>query len=95
MTRKDIQFIAIRIVVATLVVIDAYLLWPSAKPASGVEITSNEAAEYAYVAYAQREVFLRPDCKWAKRVSPQNMVSFKTREDAMESRRRPCNFCRP
>jgi len=95
MTRKDIQLIAIYIVVAALVVIDVHLLWPSAKPAPEVEIISSQVAEYAYVAYAQREVFHRPDCKWAKRVSPQNMVRFKTREDAMESRRRPCNFCRP
>jgi hypothetical protein len=78
-----------------LVVITAHLLWPPAKPAPEVKITSGQVAEYAYVASAQREAFHRPDCEWAKKISPQNLVGFKTREDAIKSGRRPCKVCEP
>lgn len=60
-----------------------------------VKITSGQVAEYAYVASAQREVFHRPDCELAKKISPQNLVGFKTREDAINSGRRPCKVCKP
>jgi methylphosphotriester-DNA--protein-cysteine methyltransferase len=44
---------------------------------------------------AQREVFHRPDCEWAKKINPQNLVGFKTREDAIKSGKRPCKVCKP
>jgi hypothetical protein len=95
MTRKDIQFIAICVGAVALVVIGAHLLWPPAKLAPEVKITSGQVAEYAYVASAQREVFHRPDYEWAKKIILQNLVGFKTREDATKSGRRPCKVCRP
>lgn len=95
LTRKDIQFIAICVGAAALVVIAAHLVWPPKTPTEGVPITRNEVAEYAYVASVNSEVFHRPDCEWAKKISPRNLVGFKTREDVIKSGRRPCKVCRP
>ena len=30
------------------------------------------------------KVFHRPDCKWAKRISPKNFIGFKSREEAIK-----------
>jgi micrococcal nuclease len=49
----------------------------------------------AYVASAIREPFHRPDCKWAQRISPANLQTFKTREEAIKAGHRPCKVCRP
>jgi hypothetical protein len=95
MTRKDIQFIAICVGAVALVVIAAHLVWPPKTIREGVPITQSQVAEYAYVASAQREVFHQPDCEWAKKISHQNLVGFKSREDAIKSGRRPCKVCKP
>ena len=50
---------------------------------------------WKYLASRKSKVFHRPDCKWAKRISPKNFMGFKTREEAIRSGRRPCKSCRP
>jgi len=94
-TRKDMQFIFICVGAAALVVIAAHLLWPPNTAREGVPISQAHVAEYAYVGSAEREVFHRPDCEWAKKISPQNLLGFKTREDATKSGRTPCKVCKP
>ena len=95
LTRKDIQFIAICVGAAALVVISAHLLWPPAKHVPEAQVTQAQVAEYAYVASVNSEVFHQPNCKWAKKISPRNLVGFKTREDAIKSGHRPCKMCKP
>jgi len=51
--------------------------------------------EWKYVASKNSKVFHRPDCKWAKKISPKNLIGFKTREEAAKSGRRPCRSCEP
>jgi len=77
LTRKDIQFIVICIGAVALIVIAVHLLWPPGTAREGVPISQAEVVEYAYIASAQREVFHRPDCEWAKKISTQNLVGFK------------------
>jgi len=36
-----------------------------------------------------------PDCKWAQKIKPENLVKFKTPEDAIEAGYVPCKVCRP
>lgn len=95
MTRKDIQYIAVCVGAAALVVIAAHLLWPPRTARESVPISQAQVGEYAYVASANSEVFHRPACKWAKKISPRNLVGFKSREDAINSGRRPCKVCEP
>ena len=95
MTRKDIQFIAICVGASALVVIAAHLLWPPAEPVPEVSISQAEVAEYAYVASVNSEVFHQPNCRYAQRIKQNNLVGFKSREDAVNSGRRPCKVCKP
>ncbi len=56
---------------------------------------SVQTREWKYVASKKSEVFHRPDCKWAERISPGNLIGFKSREEAIKSGRRPCKSCEP
>ena len=54
-----------------------------------------QTKEWKYVASKNSKVFHRPDCKWAKRISPKNLIGYKSREEAIKSGRRPCGICGP
>jgi len=54
-----------------------------------------QTKEWKYVASKNSKVFHRPDCKWVKKISPKNLIGFKSREDAIRSGRRPCRSCEP
>jgi hypothetical protein len=95
MTRKDIQFIAICIGAAALVVIAAHLLWPPAKHAPEAQVTQAQVSKYAYVSLVNSEVFHRPDCRYAKKISERNLTGFNSRADAINSGRRPFKVCKP
>ena len=49
----------------------------------------------AYVASAKREPFHKPDCEWAKKISPANLETFKSRDEAIKAGHRPCKVCKP
>ena len=53
------------------------------------------AAESAYLASRNSEVFHRPGCASAAKIAPRNLLQFKTRDDAIGSGRRPCRVCEP
>ena len=99
MTRKDIQFIAICVGASALVVIAAHLLWPPQRLSQeqwGINdpvVETTQSAQYSYVASVNSKVFHQPDCKWAKKINPRNLIGFKIREDAVKSGRRPCKLC--
>ncbi len=48
-----------------------------------------------YVASNSSGIFHRPDCRWAGNISPENLVIYKTRDEAMNSGKRPCKSCEP
>ena len=51
--------------------------------------------EWKYVASKKSKVFHSPNCKWVKRIKPENLIGFKSREEAISSGRRPCKVCSP
>ena len=53
------------------------------------------AAEYKYVASKNSEVFHTPNCRSAKRISPENIVGYNSRDDAIKAGKRPCKVCEP
>jgi hypothetical protein len=53
------------------------------------------AATYAYVASKNSNVFHKPDCRWAKNISPKNLVGYSSRDEAIAAGKRPCNVCKP
>jgi hypothetical protein len=48
-----------------------------------------------YVASKKSQVFHKSTCSSAKRISPENLVHYKTREDAINDGKRPCKSCNP
>jgi hypothetical protein len=53
------------------------------------------AAKYQYVASKNSKVFHKSECSSAKRISPENIVGYTSREEAMAAGKRPCKLCNP
>jgi len=53
------------------------------------------AAEYQYVASKNSNVFHKPDCRWAKKIKPENLVGYNSKDEAVKAGKRPCKWCRP
>ena len=51
--------------------------------------------EYKYVASRNSDVFHSPDCSSAKRIKPENLVGYSSREEAIKAGKRPCKRCKP
>ena len=52
-------------------------------------------AKYKYVASKNSKVFHKPDCSWAKRIKPKNLVGYNSRDEAIKAGKRPCKMCKP
>jgi len=59
---------------------------PTAEPAK---------ARYNYIASKKSAVFHKSGCRWAERISPENLVGYNTREEAIRAGKRPCKRCKP
>lgn len=72
-----------------------------ANDTSAVSVTTSRPsikqvmAEYEYVASKNSEVFHKPDCRWAKKISPKNLVGYDTKAEAIKADKRPCRTCKP
>lgn len=62
-------------------------------PADGLGLTA--ASKPLFVASKSGSVFHRPDCRWAQNISADNLIGYKTREEAVQSGKRPCKSCKP
>ena len=60
----------------------------------GKEVNST-ALEYSYVASKSSNIFHKPDCRWAQNISKENLITYKSREEAMKAGKRPCKTCNP
>ncbi len=66
------------------------------KPARQIKAPTEQVpTENFYIASKNSKVFHRPDCRWAKKIAPKNLVRYKTREDAVNDGKRPCKMCKP
>jgi methylphosphotriester-DNA--protein-cysteine methyltransferase len=54
-----------------------------------------DVAEYKYIASNSSNIFHKPDCRWAQNISKRNLVTYKTREEAIKAGKRPCKTCNP
>jgi len=52
-------------------------------------------AEYKYVASKKSKVFHKPDCRWVKKINAENLVGYKSKQEAIEAGKRPCKWCKP
>jgi len=58
------------------------------------QVAQSESA-YPFVASKSSDVFHRSDCRWAQNISGDNRLGYKTREEALDSGKRPCKSCKP
>jgi len=64
---------------------------------SSAESTESQAQdmEWNFVASRKSEVFHRPGCRYAKKISPTNLIGYKTRDEAIQDGRKGCKVCLP
>jgi hypothetical protein len=58
-------------------------------------VVESTPAEYKYVASKNSKVFHKPECSSAKRIKPENLVGYSTREEAINADKKPCKLCKP
>jgi hypothetical protein len=58
-------------------------------------VVESTPAEYKYVASKNSKVFHKPDCIWAKRIKPENLVNYSSRDEAINAGKKPCKQCNP
>jgi hypothetical protein len=58
-------------------------------------VAPQQQSEVAYVASVKREPFHKVSCKWAQKISADNLQTFKTRDEAIAAGHRPCRVCKP
>jgi len=66
-----------------------------APPIVKSETKTSESQEYKYAASENSDVFHYISCFYVARIKPENLILFKTREEAIASGRRPCKKCNP
>ncbi len=59
------------------------------------DTTGGKTDKVQYVGSKNSKVFHRSDCPHAKRISPKNLVHYKSAEDARRQGKRPCRACKP
>lgn len=67
-------------------------LWAPVSKSSSENKTKSKVQ---YVASKNREPFHYPWCRWAKKISPYNLQTFSSREEALRAGHRPCKICNP
>ena len=66
---------------------------PSNKTDKSVSQVDTE--QVSYIASKSSKVFHKSTCSHAKRITPEKIVKFATKEQAMATGRRPCKTCNP
>jgi methylphosphotriester-DNA--protein-cysteine methyltransferase len=53
------------------------------------------AADYKYVGSVKSNKYHYPNCEWALKIHPDNLVTFKSAKEAQGAGYIPCKVCRP
>jgi len=61
----------------------------------GTHISRSEIWKYSYVASNRSDVYHSHSCRWVQKISAENLIGFKSRDEAEKSGRRPCKVCKP
>ena len=59
------------------------------------QIRSGVAARYRYVSSKNSKVFHSPQCRSVKRIKPENLVGYNSKEELIQAGKRPCKVCKP
>ncbi len=70
-------------------------IWKMPGPTSFVTSRKTKKEGSGWTASKNGKVFHSSDCSFNKRISPENLIKFDSREHALQTGRRPCKTCRP
>lgn len=62
---------------------------------SSSSLTSSSTGSGPYIASANSHKFHYPTCRWGKKISEKNKVTFTSRSDAISQGYEPCKVCKP
>ena len=62
---------------------------------STATLTQTQKAKYAYIASKSSKVFHKPGCRWTKRIKPENLVGYNSKDEVIKAGKRPCKQCKP
>jgi len=65
------------------------------KPIKSITEPNTPQEQYIYVASKKSNIFHKKDCRFAKKIKPENIVGFNERRDALKKGKRPCASCKP
>jgi len=54
-----------------------------------------DSTEHKYVASKSSDIFHKPDCRWAQNISKENLITYKSKDEAIKAGKRPCKTCNP
>ena len=55
----------------------------------------SQEQEITYVGSRNSNKYHRPSCQWARRIKPQNLVSFRSKAEVAQAGYVQCKVCRP
>lgn len=53
------------------------------------------AADYQFVGSKKSDKYHYPTCEWAKKIKPENLVTFISVDEAIKGGYIPCKVCKP
>lgn len=62
---------------------------------AGIFAPHMTAAGQEYWGSSQSDKFHCPSCRWAQKILKDNLIVFKTRQEALDSGYVPCKVCKP
>lgn len=57
--------------------------------------TRSPTAGHSYIASKSSDIFHKSECRWAKNISPENLITYRSKEQAVKAGKRPCKWCKP
>ena len=69
--------------------------WPAAQKERVQSAAKPETSEYKYTASKNSKVFHKAECEWAKKIKPENLTGYSSRDEAVRAGKRPCKQCKP
>lgn len=68
---------------------------PTQTNAPSAPDSGSETAEQRYIASKSSGVFHKPGCRWAQNISAANLMTYKSKDEAIKDGKRPCKSCNP
>ncbi len=62
---------------------------------STATLAQTQKAKYSYIASKSSKVFHKFDCRWVKRIKPENLVGYNSKDEVIKAGKRPCKVCNP